>query len=213
MATTVSNSKKRPAPPAETAMMDSLPYVDVVHEDYEQYALALVEEEMKNSKAPDLPSKLPDINFRSVLMEKEYQRFVDTDGKPKLTKWNATNVATVPEDDDDMEAWQAAVGQARSEYEAERTRSMSLEARKDAGAVVLWKGFNEHLDKDLASRQEALHKQRELVEQINLKRSEDQQKDGKQLHILTDQYQSAVERRFQLQQAIVALEQEVKQLS
>jgi hypothetical protein len=212
--------KKRRAPSSEQnsaesgeALMDSLPYVDEVHEDYEHYALALIEEEMKKSKAPDLDN-LPPVNFRAPLMELEYRRFIDSDGKPEPIQLQGTSgLASPPNGVADVEAWRNAVKKAKSEFEAERSRSVVLEVKKDAGAALLWKGFNEKLDHDFALLQQALTRQKELVEQINLQRSEDQQKTGKQLHILTTKYQSALERKFQLQQAIVALESEIEQLS
>lgn len=219
MANTGNNSRKRAAPSyseeaTRDVVMDSLPYYDVVHEDYEQYALALIEEEMKNRSAPDLDS-LPPIKFRTPLMEQEYQRLIDTDGKALSTEWIITNMANPPggDDENDVEAWRTAVKQARSEYEAERAHSMALEARKDNGAAVLWKGFNDNLDKELAALRQAVSEQKERVEQINLYRSEEQQKVGKQLHILTDKYKNALGRRFQLQQALLALENEVEQSS
>ncbi|CAB9519797.1 breast carcinoma amplified sequence 2 [Seminavis robusta] len=217
---TRSSGKKRPAPSSsETAqpvsrdaLMDALPYVDSTHEDYEQYALALIEEEMKNSKPPSDVLGLAPIKFRSPLMEAEYQRYVESDGKPepiKLPKASKTQAPT----SDTLADWDESVQQARSEYERERVRSMILDVKKDSGAALLWKGFNGNLDKELEAHQKLLNDQRQRVEQINLQRSEDQQKTGKQLEILTNQYQASLERRFRLDMAIDALEHEITQLS
>lgn len=196
--------------------MDSLPYVDVVQDDYEQYALSLIEDEMKVTQPTrmDLEEVFP-VNFRTPAMQHEYQRFVDNSGQSTPQKIEETsangNKPIDPPEGENVEAWRNAVQQARIGYECERARSMALEAKKDAGAALLWKGFNGSLDTDVASVQESLASQRQTVEQINLQRSEDQQTAGKQLHILATQYQTALERRFQLQQATIQLEQEIQQ--
>jgi len=224
-----SNSgKKRPLPlvaeasdaeptPSRHALMDSLPYVDAVHEDYEQYALALIEEEMKSTKPPADVDSIPPIHFHTPLMKKEYQRIesdVAANGKPTPIDIGVfTSPATAPSDSGDVEAWRLAVRQARVEYEYERARSIGLEAKKDPAAALLWQAFNGSLDQDLLAMQKALAKEREVVDQINLQRSNDQQKAGKQIHILTTQYQAALERRFQLHLATSALEKEVADLA
>jgi Breast carcinoma amplified sequence 2 (BCAS2) len=214
------NSKKRPAPsPADDdtpvtpvvvsrdALMDSLPYIDGTHEDYEEYAAALIEEEMKTFPPAPLPKQQHPIKFRTPLMEHEYhQRLID-DGQnhPPLTFWNGP--AAPPSSEDASEkAWQAAVQAAKVQYEGERARSMTLDVKKDSGAALLWKGFNGTMDLQLQAAQKALHQQRQLVEQINLQRSIDQQKAGKELQLLTARYQIALERRFRLEQATTALE-------
>ena len=230
------SSKKRSAPIADTtpaqevlsrdAYMDSLPYVDAVQDDYEQYALSLIEDEMKaainkprQSRDGSNLEELPTINFRTPAMEHEYQtRFMaatgnSDNGEDSHTAAKALQIRTKidPPEGENVQAWRDAVLQARVGYESERARSMALEVKKDAGAALLWKGFNGSLDQDAAAMQSALASQRQTVEQINLQRSEDQQKAGRQLHILTTQYQTALERRFQLQQATATLEQEIQQ--
>ena len=195
--------------------MDSLPYVDAVQDDYERYALSLIEDEMKvtlrQPRRSDLET-LPPIHYRTPAMKHEYQRFSSSDGKAApLQIQSNNNKAIDPPEGENVQAWRTAVQQARVGYESERARSMALEVKKDAGAALLWKGFNGSLDQDAAAIRAALAAQRQTVEQINLQRSEDQQTAGKQLHILTTQYQTALERRFQLQQATVKLEQEIQQ--
>lgn len=206
-------------PPSRHALMDSLPYVDAVYEDYEQYALALIEEEMKSSKPPTDLEGIRPIQFHTPLMKKEYQRIesdvaASENGKPTPVSMEVlTSTATAPSDNGNVDAWRLAVRQARAEYEYERARSIGLEAKKDPGAALLWQAFNGSLDQDLQATQKALAKEQEVVEQVNLQRSNEQQKAGTQIHILTTQYQSALERRFQLQHATSALEKEVAQLS
>lgn len=227
------SGKKRSAPSgvitpvqevlSRDAYMDSLPYVDAVQDDYEQYALSLIEDEMKaainkprQSREGSNLEEVPPITFRTPAMEHEYQtRFIGNsdNAEDSHTAVRSLQIRTKidPPEGENVQAWRDAVVQARVGYESERARSMALEVKKDAGAALLWKGFNGSLDQDAAAMQSALAAQRQTVEQINLQRSEDQQKAGKQLHILTTQYQTALERRFQLQQATATLEHEIQQ--
>lgn len=191
--------------------MDSLPYVDAANEDYEQYALALIEAEMKEMKPPAEEEIMP-VRFRTTVMENEYKRFEASDGQAEPTKISLAKAAA-PSEEENVEHWRAAVKKARSDYEAERLRSMIVEVKKDTGAALLWKGFNGNLDRDMQSMNETLKEQREIVEQINLHRSEDQQEAGEQIQILTTQYQEALHRRFSLQQATEALAEEVNEES
>ena len=207
-------SKKRPAPdeapvPSRDELMDSLPYVDVPNEDYEQYALALIEAEMKVMAPRSLPELAP-IKFRTPAMEQEYQRYVVSGGQPDPIEV-PTSTPTAPSDGT-LDNWSDAVHKARIEYESERLRGINLEVKKDAGAALLWKGFNGNLDHDMQSMLSLLQQQKERVEQINLQRSQDQEKAGQQLSILINQYQEALQRRFQLHHATLVLEQEVQDL-
>lgn len=230
------NDKKRPRPSDEDnddgdgdtttttlrrcvdngTMMDSLPYVDAVHEDYEQYALALIEEEMKIIQPPKLPM-IPDVKFRTKSMEQEYRRLVEADdGKPttessiRVQLEEDTKLIKPDEKCTDVETWRKAVQKAKAQYEAERIRSINIEIKKDDTIVSnLWKLFNTSLDTDLITLQKSLSQQKEIVEQINFQRNQEQQNDGKQLHILTMKYQQAIERKFHLQQAIKNLETEM----
>ena len=64
-------------------VLDSLPYVEAVHEDYEEYALSLIEEEMKQLEPRPL-KKLRPLHFRTPMMKAEYsERVVDGEFKPR----------------------------------------------------------------------------------------------------------------------------------
>lgn len=207
-------SKKRSVPDETTPpktrdeLMDSLPYIDVPNEDYEQYALALIEAEMKELPPPSLPD-LPPVKFRTPILEAEYQRYLDNNGQPEPRVLSLPTASPPSNGSSNKSDWKTAVQTARTEYEMERLRSITLEVKKDAGAALLWKGYNGNLDQELQSVQSVLQRQRQLVERINFQRSQDQEKSGKELQVLTHQYQEALHRRVQLQQATIALEQEV----
>jgi hypothetical protein len=168
---TSSNRKKRPAPspeqvPADSlmpvrvqvsrdALMDSLPYVDATPEDYEEYAAALIEEEMKtfhpvmnhhhhHSVSTTMQQQpVMTLTFRTPLMEKEYQRLVDGDGdlnshgeaqaRARALTWlDSTHILTPPSKKDRWEEWKRAIQEAKVAYESERVRHMTLEVRSSA---------------------------------------------------------------------------------
>jgi hypothetical protein len=200
-------------------VLDALPYIDPVHEEYEQYALALIEEEMKAHPATTSVKSVPPVNFRSELMKQEYQELsasaTDADGQERRPeqRQRAAVVEPVSPPGQDPEAWKQAVQTARIAYEAERIRSDLLELEKDGlgSSSQMWKVYNELLSQSQGVLQQALSTQRQSVEDINLSRQQDQQQSGRQLEVLTTQYHELVHKLFQLKQAVSEMEQDVQQ--
>jgi hypothetical protein len=199
-------------------VLDALPYIDPVHEEYEQYALALIEEEMKAHPATTSVKAVPPVNFRSELMKQEYQELsasaTDADGQERRPeqRQRAAVVEPVSPSGQDPEAWKQAVRRARIAYEAERIRSDLLELEKDGlgSSAQMWKVYNELLSQSQGVLEQALSTQRQSVEDINLSRQQDQQQSGRQLDVLTTQYHELVHKLFQLKQAVAEMEQDVQ---
>ena len=213
------------------AMLDSLPYVETVHEDYEEYALAVIEEEMKRT-APLPMKKMAPLNFRTPTMQTEYETLVvkgkakdgdsvgDSVGdasfefvraRPneqlqlfqhkKITKPNAIEEW---KDNDDKKpgGGNAALSQIKSRYEAERIRGLVLEVEKEEG-VANWKDFNASLDELATFWTQLLKKEVEAVEEINFRRQQAQtQQVGPEIDRLNQEYQQALYRRNQLEHAM-----------
>jgi hypothetical protein len=186
-------------------ILDSLPYVDAVHEDYEEYALALIEEEMKQFEPRSLPRKMPPLNFRSPLMQQEYETLVQGDEYvPREPHFGLQPLKPA-----DIKDYETDLPQAKARLEAERIRSVIVEVEKEDAAV----GWKEHVQ-DLTSLHnqwsQLLQKQREQVEEINYQRQQAQQQQlGPQLQELELQYQQALYKRNQLQHAIIGLQREL----
>jgi pre-mRNA-splicing factor SPF27 len=212
-------------------VFDALPYIDAVNEDYEQYALALIEEEMKAHPATTSVKKAPPVHFRTELMKQEYQELyssasndndndndkTDTGEQKRRPEQRQRTVVVAPvsppAEGQDPEAWKQAVQTARIAYEAERIRSDLLELEKDGlgSSAQMWKVYNELLSQSQGVLQQALSTQRQLVEDINLSRQQDQQQSGRKLEVLTTQYDELVHKLFQLKQAVAETEQDVVQ--
>ena len=188
-------------------VLDALPYVDPVNEDYEQYALALIEDEMNKIKAPkSIP--VPPVRFRTELMREEYgQRTCRSEPFQPI---DFSSTVSPPKNNKNVEAWKEAVQKARLAYESERLRGILLELDKEGLSAAQWKQYNALLAASQEFSQKILSEQRETVDEINLRRQQSQQQSGQELRVLTTQYESLVQKLHQLKQAISELEQQVR---
>lgn len=190
----------------QQVVIDSLPYVDAVHEDYEQYALSLIEEEMKNMKPPKL-KPLPPLKFKSDVLGNDYE----TLSKHPDRKFELSNRSQEPSEQT-IEAWRKAVQDSRAEYEAERQRSVVLEIEKSEASVYQWKQYGtmlENLQKESSAHVDA---GKAAVDKLNAERQQHQEKVGHTLHLLNSQWQGAMQKRFQLQVATRDLERQVESM-
>jgi hypothetical protein len=194
---------------APAVVLDSLPYVDEVHEDYEQYALALIEEEMKRIHPPKGKS-LPPLKLHSEMLQNDYKNL--SQNPDQIPELDFDNRAKEPSEST-VEAWRGAVKEARAEYEAERQRSTIMEIEKTEASTQQWKLYNgtllESIQKKTLQEMEA---QRDSVDRINAERQQQQEAVGQTLHLLNAQWHGAIQKRSQLQVAIQNLEQEVESL-
>lgn len=195
-----------------SALMDSLPYVENVHEDYEEYALALIEEEMKAIE-PRSFQKIPPLNFRTSMMQNEYNALVVMEGdgtmafreRPKEACLAYQPSKITKPSDMVSEAGNTALSRIKSQYEAERIRSMILEVEKQEGAAI-WKDYNAHLDRLGNAWAQSLKQQMDAVEEINFRREQAQsQQVGPEIERLSQKYEHALYRRNQLEYAIEGL--------
>ena len=227
----------------------SLPYcttIDQIHEDYEEYALSLIEDEMKQITARPLERDMKDIKYRTSLMKQEYKTLFqkpntttttdgqeqdqeDADENNNLTYIPRENVATVADFDttpppkrpkldksgsggksseaDIIKEWKLqALSYARSKYEAERIRSINLDVEKyinnnssnnngkKGTPSSNWKQYIEQTLHDIEKQySDKLHKQRDVVDEINYQRQSSQERIyGPQLQQYISEYQQLV---------------------
>jgi hypothetical protein len=189
-------------------LYDSLPYVEAVHEDYEEYALALFEEEMKQIQPRPLKKKMRTLRYRTPIMKQEYATLV-VDGEFKVrpeTRYQPLKIARPSS----LDEWKTiAIPQAKTLFESERIRSLVLEAEKEE-TVANWKDYNSLMDQLQSQWTTALEQQREEVQEINFQRQQTQQQQlGPQLDQLNLDYQQMLYRRNQLEHAIEGLRREM----
>ena len=212
---------------SSATLMDSLPYVETVHEDYEEYALALIEEEMKAIVSRPMKKNIP-MNFRTPTMKTEYNTLVVMEGnaeggdapalvfrdrskeqsqefqhakivKPTTTEeWTKTAV----------DGGGDALSQIKARFEAERIRSLVLEVEKEEG-VANWKEYNARLDDLGVFWTKSLKQQMDAVEEINFRRQQAQtQQVGPEINRLNEEYEQALYRRNQLEYTIEGIKRE-----
>ena len=189
------------------AYNDSLPYIDLSEEKYEDIATRMVEEEMKRMR-PRKVEPLLDVKFRSPLMEGEFRRLA-ADRNSSSMKKKDPPLKTPTEDT--IEGWEESLRQAKIAYEKERIRNMLLDICKEGStAAEQWKTMNTHLESMQADLQKSLREQHAQVNAINLQRETDQRARGRELHVLSTHYANLIEKTYQLKQAVVQLKQELK---
>lgn len=192
-------------------LLYSLPYVESVHEDYEEYALALIEEEMK-AISPHYLKKIPPLNFRTSIMEKEYESITDkkslntNSNSQQQPCYRSRKIAKPTSIEEWMtDAGRNAVEQAKSLYEGERIRGMVLEAEKEE-CVAIWKDYISNLDDRLKRMKDCADKQVEIVEEINFQRQQAQERQfWPELEQLNQEYQQALYNRNLLEHRLEAL--------
>ena len=190
-------------------MIDSLPYVEDVHQDYEDYALTLIEDEMKQIEPRSL-KMIPAVNFRTPLMKTEYRERVvagefQAREQQSYQQRNISRPSTLDE-------WRTvALPQAKSRFEAERIRASLLEAETDE-AVLNWKAYNTIVLEQMRDQlSKTLAGQKEAVEEINFQRQQAQQKQyWPELQQLSIDYQQILYRRNQMEHAIEGVRREAK---
>ena len=191
-----------------SVVLDALPYADgPVSEKYEEYALSLVEEEMKKSAAPRL-APLPSIRFRSSTMKSEYT--TRGSNRPPLDFLFNNTLPPTPGDEAKAEEWKEAVKKARVAHEKERVRAIVLEVEKDARVAQQWNKHNGTLSTKLELQQESLANKRQKVQDINMRRQQTQQQAGKKIRVLEMQYYELIKKQQQLHGAIQDIEQELQ---
>lgn len=187
----------------ETSLFDSLPYVDELNEQYEQYALTLIEEEMKRMATPR-GDRVPKLTYRTLIMEKEWEKRV----AGETESFTLPSVKR-PSSSASLEEWKRALKRARTAYEAERIRSINLEVDKDNMAGKKLKHHNEKLGKLVQAQKDMLAAQQKKVQEINQRRQQSQIKTGQHLKVLETQYQELVAKQQVLKGAIAQLKSEL----
>lgn len=188
-------------------VLDALPYIDSVHEDYEEYALSLIEDEMNKIIPPKVKS-LPQLNLKSDLLKNDFKILSQKDSNRVFD----INSRALEPSENTSDAWRKAVGDAKAEYETERQRSVVLEIEKSEVSVQQWKLYGGVLDFLQQQTKQQVEQGRNNVDKINSRRQQHQEKVGQSLQVLNAQYQDKIQKRLQLQVALRDLEAEVDSL-
>ena len=129
-ATTVSTLSIVTPKQSNEIILDSLPYIDQIHPDYEAYALTLIEEEMEKIQPPSTSydaNKTPDFKSSKKnhsINKTEYEALVARDGQPRNEKdrvdYVKKMISAAPQDTSDQSQWEKSMERAKIEFEYER---------------------------------------------------------------------------------------------
>jgi hypothetical protein len=189
-----------------SVILDALPYVDAIHEDYEAYALALVEEEMTKISPSASTPKLPPLRA-SEMLQNEYEIVSKGEQRPPLELSKVE-----PPSSDTAEAWTKSIERARAEYEAERLRGQVLEL-EEKHAPDQWKHYTIQVLQTLEQDQIALYDaQKSILEEMHAQRQQEQLAAGETLGQLQQRYHNLIRKRHHLQMACSELEKHVNEM-
>jgi Breast carcinoma amplified sequence 2 (BCAS2) len=163
--------------------MDSLPYIDRPNdEEYESYALALIQEEMGLRQARKPPPPIP----------------AGQELRPTGNPLSEQKLAPLS-DASSLNDHTIALQRAKRNYESERLRQLQLSVASE----LEWKDYTDHLAKTLDGPAAAAAAQQSIVDEINHSRQTFQEQVLlPQLVTAERQYQDLVQKNLQLRSAI-----------
>ncbi|GMI59267.1 hypothetical protein ScalyP_jg6973 [Parmales sp. scaly parma] len=171
--------------------LESLPYVDYIHPDYETYALSLIEAEMKDMESSSTPptnylSHLPQnppssstSHLPTPLLNNEYASTVKRNGgAKKTTDFTDYNLllakSSVAPTRDDIHTWKKSLSATKASYEHSNTTLMNLQLLQEFGATK-WLVHNKSLATLKQGLAEELEQSKMSVDGINTVRKAEQE--------------------------------------
>ena len=201
-----------------TMLLDALPYIDDFPEDYESYALSLIDEEMKSMEPTQHLSPSPiasEPRLLKPLSRLEYQRLVARDGQPRPASESFRSRGSGPLQPPaqplihDEHAWKMCLRSAKIEFESQRSRQLNLELQQYYEPDQ-WRLYALQLSKQEERMNKRSEQQQLSVDTLNIQRKDMQEKGANKLKRLSQQFNELIQRNHRLQSATLDLEQEVK---
>jgi len=196
--------------------IDALPYVDSFPEDYESYALSLIEAEMGSADMPPFdPNRLLSRlrhNYQAdkprnlgPITTKEYQMLVERQGQERPPNEHIKVILASERSSQDP------IMAARIEWETQRLRQINLELQQiyETGQ---WKLHISQLTQKDALAKDKLESLKRKVDQINAERKSLQESKIGALQRHQAKYHKLVHGNFRLVHAKQQLETQIKQL-
>lgn len=200
--------------PQSSVIWDALPYVDAVQDDYEQYATALIQEELDQSRNRHTVPELKPVTRSAALAQAIEDRGQETEANDTtICNFSSRYDLKRPPDKAPAAEWKRAVRRLRTAYEVERQRSLALQVLKPETNQVIrqHKNHSSAMAGFLSQDQEVLASKRHETDAINRQRLESQQLiHDKQLHRLELQYHQLVQKQVHLRTAVQELEKELQ---
>lgn len=222
LALTDSSTEDRETQSVEPCV-DSLPYIDYLDQDYEAYALSLVEEEMKTSNPSSTHlAHLKDLGekpiFRNAPASKiEYESLLSREGQsfPASKQMDFHLLDNIEEPVgplvNDEHAWKESLRCAKIELERAMRINTNLEIQQ-AFEGGQWRLYNASLEMFAKELSQELQLQKRQVDEINAKRAEIQEAIAPKLQNLNRKWGDLAVENLKLATATSTLDAEVKDL-
>jgi len=206
--------------------LDSLPYIDDIHPDYEAYAITLIEEEMQTMPPPPPTSSLDHLvdqngiplSFtrtpHNTINHTEYKALAARNGAPRPSPIDYTQTYTVTPSPTTLPQWETALSQTKVQLEHEQSRLLNLELQSHYESA-LWQ---RHIATTLPTRYAEpmateLRRRRLAVDERNAERKRVQEVEaGPKLKVLEGRWTEVVERNRRLVEGIGVVGTEVERL-
>uniref|UniRef100_A0A4W6BXB5 Pre-mRNA-splicing factor SPF27 n=1 Tax=Lates calcarifer TaxID=8187 RepID=A0A4W6BXB5_LATCA len=200
---------------AGEVFVDALPYFDQGYDaaGVREAAAALVEEETRRYRPTKnylsyLPT--PDFSaFETEIMRNEFERLAARQPMDLLSMKRYELPAPSAGQKNDITAWQECVNNSMAQLEHQAVRIENLELMSQYGTNA-WKVYNEYVTAVFSQRQLfSVYKQ---IQDMNWQRKNDQLAGGAKLRELESNWVSLVSKNYEIERAIVQLENEITQL-
>ncbi|KAI4895843.1 hypothetical protein NFI96_016998 [Prochilodus magdalenae] len=216
---------------AGEVFVDALPYFDQGYDapGVREAAAALVEEETRRYRpTKNYLSYLPTPDFsafeytqqvgrvcvlhpKTEIMRNEFERLAARQPMELLSMKRYELPAPSSGQKNDITAWQDCVNNSMAQLEHQAVRIENLELMAEYGTNA-WKVSNDNLAFMIENAQKELQKVRKQIQDLNWQRKNDQLTGGAKLRELESTWVSLVSKNYEIERAIVQLENEVTQL-
>ncbi|XP_069801164.1 pre-mRNA-splicing factor SPF27 [Dendropsophus ebraccatus] len=202
---------------AGDVVVDALPYFDQGYDapGVREAAAALVEEETRRYRPTKnylsyLPT--PDYSaFETEIMRNEFERLAARQPLELLSMKRYELPAPSSGQRNDITAWQECVNNSMAQLEHQAVRIENLEIMSQHGCNA-WRVYNENLVRMIESAQKDLQKLRKRIQDLNWQRKNSQLTSGAKLREMESTWVSLVSKNYEIERAIVQLENEINQL-
>ncbi|XP_069612219.1 pre-mRNA-splicing factor SPF27 isoform X2 [Ranitomeya imitator] len=202
---------------AGDVVVDALPYFDQGYDaaGVREAAAALVEEETRRYRpTKNYLSYLPTPDFAAFeteIMRNEFERLSARQPLELLSMKRYELPAPSSGQRNDITAWQECVNNSMAQLEHQAVRIENLEIMSQHGCNA-WRVYNENLVRMIESAQKDLQKLRKRIQDLNWQRKNSQLTSGAKLREMESTWVSLVSKNYEIERAIVQLENEINQL-
>lgn len=202
---------------AGEVVVDALPYIDQGYDEpgVREAALAMVEEETRRYRpTKNYLEHLPPLNvlaFETDVIKHEYERMQNRLPMEVLSMKRYELPPPPPGKMNDLSAWSESIDNSSAQLAHQETRICNLELMMEYGCEA-WKAHLEVLNHMVGQVQKQLQILKKQIQEVNWGRKSMQTQGGEKLRALEAQWVGLVSKNYEIEQALVHLEEEINKL-